>query len=131
MEKGGDDDEEVPSLCLEPTESSEEEESGIQPKEAVPANEEGTDTEDEDLTTRRPPPSSLYLDTGGLSSSLSLGSRPSCAICLYNFENHDQVCESNNPECKHVFHEECLASWLLKHKDCPICRCDYLEEQKV
>jgi hypothetical protein len=51
-----------------------------------------------------------------------------CAICLLKFEKGDYVCESNNTACHHVFHENCMTHWLLKHELCPICRCTYLEE---
>ena len=51
-----------------------------------------------------------------------------CPICLAPFENHDRVCESNNSDCRHVFHEECLTPWLVNHNRCPVCRNNYLIE---
>jgi hypothetical protein len=51
-----------------------------------------------------------------------------CAICLAPFEDHERVCESNNLECQHVFHEACMISWLEKHNRCPVCRQPYLVE---
>jgi hypothetical protein len=44
-----------------------------------------------------------------------------CAICLGNYKRHQKVCESSNPACTHIFHEECMVSWLMKHHTCPIC----------
>ena len=42
-----------------------------------------------------------------------------CIICLSDFEIGDQV--SALP-CAHVFHTECIASWLKKHCQCPVCK---------
>ena len=42
-----------------------------------------------------------------------------CIICLSEFEIGDQV--SALP-CAHVFHTECIASWLKKHCQCPVCK---------
>ena len=44
-----------------------------------------------------------------------------CIICLSEFEIGDQV--SALP-CAHVFHSECIASWLKKHCQCPVCKFD-------
>ena len=42
-----------------------------------------------------------------------------CIICLCDFEIGDQV--SALP-CAHVFHTECIASWIKKHCQCPVCK---------
>ena len=42
-----------------------------------------------------------------------------CIICLSEFELGDQV--SALP-CAHVFHTECIASWIKKHCQCPVCK---------
>ena len=42
-----------------------------------------------------------------------------CIICLSEFEIGDQV--SALP-CAHVFHTECIASWIKKHCQCPVCK---------
>jgi hypothetical protein len=49
-----------------------------------------------------------------------------CAICLSHFKPHQLVCESNNLSCGHVFHQDCMMGWLMKHRICPLCREVYL-----
>ncbi|MCO5603285.1 hypothetical protein L7F22_057434 [Adiantum nelumboides] len=41
-----------------------------------------------------------------------------CVICCYNFE--DGVSLLTLP-CKHLYHSECIQSWLHIRKNCPIC----------
>ena len=53
-----------------------------------------------------------------------------CQICLADFEVGDKICWSNNPDCVHTFHISCLEPWLLKHDECPLCRCPYLVPPK-
>lgn len=50
----------------------------------------------------------------------------SCAICLEQFQNGDNVCSSQNPNCDHVYHVSCILDWLLKSQECPCCRRNYL-----
>lgn len=54
------------------------------------------------------------------------GSRVECQICLSDFQVGDKICWSNNPQCVHAFHIDCLEPWLMKHNHCPLCRNDYL-----
>jgi len=55
-----------------------------------------------------------------------------CAICLEIYKVGDHVVWSCSPECRHVFHRECLIGGLVRVKDntspCPCCRmkfCDF------
>ncbi|KAJ3673724.1 hypothetical protein LUZ60_005716 [Juncus effusus] len=43
-----------------------------------------------------------------------------CAICLSEFENDDTL--RVLPGCRHVFHPECIDTWLTDHATCPVCR---------
>lgn len=43
-----------------------------------------------------------------------------CPICLSEFEEGEAV--KAIPFCKHVFHPECIDTWLSSHVSCPVCR---------
>ncbi|CAN1133850.1 E3 ubiquitin-protein ligase HRD1 [Linum perenne] len=45
-----------------------------------------------------------------------------CAICLEEMHCTNDGRKMIRPECKHVFHEQCLLSWLLNSSLCPLCR---------
>ena len=49
-----------------------------------------------------------------------------CSICLCEYEENEEIGLSPNPECKHVFHKDCIVEWLMKHDECPCCRKEYL-----
>ena len=44
-----------------------------------------------------------------------------CAICLCPLE-HGVVCRKMPPPCEHVFHKDCIDSWLQRSHVCPVCR---------
>jgi Ring finger domain len=54
-----------------------------------------------------------------------------CSICLAHFESNELVAMSNNVNCKHIFHKDCITSWLVKQDGCPFCRRPYLEAEEV
>lgn len=58
-------------------------------------------------------------------------SGPTCAICLTAYEIGDEICWSPNLQCQHVFHHECIAQWLYKHDDCPMCRANFFLGQNL
>ena len=45
--------------------------------------------------------------------------RTSCAVCTCDFAVGDEV---RRLPCAHVYHDECLASWLVRRCTCPTCR---------
>ena len=58
-------------------------------------------------------------------------SKDNCAICLETFKDGDEISSSQNQNCRHVFHRECIYGWLLKNEECPCCRRDYLTFESV
>ena len=61
-----------------------------------------------------------------VSSASSLSSPKSCPICMEPYKAGDEIAWSKNESCAHAFHLDCIASWLMRNDDCPMCRQDYL-----
>jgi len=106
------------------------------------------------LAARLAPPAPSAFDDGGGSEApgflhLSLGRRgrahttdgvsppapadveisDQCAICLCEYGAEDVIVTSQNPDCNHAFHEECIVEWLVKMQDgapCPCCRREFV-----
>ena len=45
-----------------------------------------------------------------------------CAICREDFPSGSEEDLAQLPACGHVFHRECIGSWLKRVPTCPICR---------
>ncbi|KAL3642454.1 hypothetical protein CASFOL_013269 [Castilleja foliolosa] len=43
-----------------------------------------------------------------------------CAVCLEGYKSGEKC--RVLPKCNHIFHCECIDSWLLKNGACPVCR---------
>ncbi|KAL2942153.1 RING-H2 finger protein ATL39 [Bienertia sinuspersici] len=43
-----------------------------------------------------------------------------CVICLAVFKEDEML--RSMPKCGHVFHSNCVDSWLQTHSTCPCCR---------
>ena len=41
-----------------------------------------------------------------------------CSICLEEYKKNDQVFVS---KCNHIFHKNCITSWLNNNRTCPLC----------
>ncbi|KAK9989065.1 hypothetical protein SO802_029304 [Lithocarpus litseifolius] len=55
----------------------------------------------------------LHRGTGNSTTSC-------CSICLADYKDTDVL--RFLPYCGHLFHVECVDSWLLLHATCPVCR---------
>ncbi|KAK1416271.1 hypothetical protein QVD17_32068 [Tagetes erecta] len=42
-----------------------------------------------------------------------------CVICHEDYKADETI---GTLECKHVYHEACIKTWLLVKNECPICR---------
>ena len=42
-----------------------------------------------------------------------------CTICLEDFIKFDKII---NLSCLHMFHSDCIKTWMEKDKHCPICK---------
>merc|ERR1711862_27376 len=52
-----------------------------------------------------------------------------CSICLADYKVGDIIAYSENKECCHKFHKECIMQWLIMKKQntkCPCCRRYYI-----
>lgn len=43
-----------------------------------------------------------------------------CAVCLSEFDDDETL--RLLPKCSHVFHPDCIDTWLASHVTCPVCR---------
>ncbi|KAG9144282.1 hypothetical protein Leryth_016931 [Lithospermum erythrorhizon] len=74
-------------------------------------------------------PTYLYSNVKGL--KIGKGALE-CPVCLSEFE--DDAILRVLPKCCHVFHTQCIDTWLASHVTCPVCRADLvhvLEEEVI
>ncbi|KAJ4764839.1 RING/U-box superfamily protein [Rhynchospora pubera] len=52
-----------------------------------------------------------------------------CAVCLTEFDGDDML--RLLPACNHMFHLDCIDTWLEYHVTCPLCRCNLMPNLEV
>ncbi|KAF0924810.1 hypothetical protein E2562_014916 [Oryza meyeriana var. granulata] len=71
-------------------------------------------------------PVTAYRKNGGSvgegSNRGALGAAADCAVCLSELADGEKVREL--PNCRHVFHVECVDAWLRSRTTCPLCRAE-------
>jgi hypothetical protein len=52
-----------------------------------------------------------------------------CAICLSSYKQGETVVWSSYGQCRHVFHKQCIVTWIKKNftSSCPCCRRDFID----
>lgn len=60
------------------------------------------------------------LPTFTVGATGDVSSATECAVCLSVLEEQDTAREL--PNCKHVFHVDCVDTWLNTCSTCPVCR---------
>ena len=45
--------------------------------------------------------------------------KKTCIICLENFKESDKII---NLSCFHMFHNNCIRTWLNDNNNCPLCK---------
>jgi len=93
---------------------------------------------DTDCTAARlveEPPAVVATDSKDSTSSPKKETQPKpvnklenreCPICWEPYEVGQKVCWSPNERCNHVFHADCMITWLMNKDDCPMCRCSWV-----
>ncbi|KAG8057070.1 hypothetical protein GUJ93_ZPchr0002g26003 [Zizania palustris] len=49
-----------------------------------------------------------------------------CAVCLSEFDDDETL--RLLPKCSHVFHPDCIDTWLASHVTCPVCRANLIPD---
>ncbi|KAL9657424.1 hypothetical protein ABK040_016694 [Willaertia magna] len=50
-----------------------------------------------------------------------------CAVCQDNAKEGDELMEL---PCGHTYHKDCVTPWLERHANCPVCRADFVNDDK-
>lgn len=66
----------------------------------------------------------MSWDPNQRSAAVSSSADIDCAICLEKIVP-EAKCDEEKPrtlDCSHIFHRECIGSWLVQKHNCPLCR---------
>ena len=61
----------------------------------------------------------LALHTEIRNYGLDLNGETTCAICMNDFDENENV---RLLQCGHYFHANCVDQWLERSESCPLCR---------
>jgi hypothetical protein len=61
-----------------------------------------------------------------ISSWASPSSKDECCICLDEYIPGETISMAKTPECKHLFHRDCVLEWMKTNDFCPLCRTDLI-----
>ncbi|CAF5138820.1 unnamed protein product, partial [Rotaria sp. Silwood1] len=62
-------------------------------------------------------PKIIFVNKPGSTSSILLAEK--CPICLTEFDDQETI---NKLHCTHLFHPQCISTWLSENDSCPTCR---------
>lgn len=57
-------------------------------------------------------------------ANVAKGEEEKCPICITEFEDGEEI---KNLPCNHMFHGNCIDTWLVQNSHCPICKADLLQ----
>jgi len=84
---------------------------------------------DQQQITGSPPASKEIIDNLEtiIIAENHIGVHVECTVCKENFSESEKC---KVLPCKHLFHGDCIKQWLGIHNTCPICRYEFLTDDK-
>jgi Ring finger domain len=79
------------------------------------------DTVDSQMNSSETTPMSNDKEAGAEAMNACCKDGSVCSICDKEYLEEEDIYESNNPRCGHVFHQACMERWLEIQNACPIC----------
>lgn len=72
-------------------------------------------------------------DTNEINTESGKYFESSCAICLSNYKEGDDISRSSTNMCRHTFHKACVIEWLVaaRNPSCPCCRRMFLDKERL